>query len=80
MEGARGLDLYTNLITSGIPCTRERLARLQACGLDNVQVSVQDVRADGMVAVVTRRGKNRLGGSALAQVFEAIGDRATVVG
>ncbi len=45
VEGARGLDLYTNLITSGIPCTRERLARLQACGLDNVQVSVQDVRA-----------------------------------
>jgi pyrroloquinoline quinone biosynthesis protein E len=45
VEGARALDLYTNLITSGIPCTRERLARLQACGLDNVQVSVQDVRA-----------------------------------
>ena len=42
VEGARALDLYTNLITSGIPCTRERLARLQACGLDNVQVSVQD--------------------------------------
>ncbi len=45
VEGARALDLYTNLITSGIPCTRERLARLRACGLDNVQVSVQDVRA-----------------------------------
>jgi pyrroloquinoline quinone biosynthesis protein E len=45
VEGARALDLYTNLITSGIPCTRERLARLKACGLDNVQVSVQDVRA-----------------------------------
>ncbi len=47
VEGARGLDLYTNLITSGIPCTRERLARLQALGLDNVQVSIQDVRAPG---------------------------------
>jgi pyrroloquinoline quinone biosynthesis protein E len=45
VEGARALDLYTNLITSGIPCTRERLERLKACGLDNVQVSVQDVRA-----------------------------------
>jgi len=45
VEGARALDLYTNLITSGIPCTRERLTRLRACGLDNVQVSVQDVRA-----------------------------------
>ena len=45
VEGAHGLELYTNLITSGIPCTRERLARLKACGLDNVQVSVQDVEA-----------------------------------
>jgi len=45
VEAARGLDLYTNLITSGIPCTRERLAGLRARGLDNVQVSVQDVRA-----------------------------------
>jgi PqqA peptide cyclase len=45
VEGARGLDLYTNLITSGIPLTRERLAGLKARGLDNVQVSVQDVTA-----------------------------------
>jgi pyrroloquinoline quinone biosynthesis protein E len=45
VEGARALDLYTNLITSGIPCTRERLAGLKARGLDNVQVSIQDVRA-----------------------------------
>ena len=26
VEGARALDLYTNLITSGIPCTRETVA------------------------------------------------------
>jgi len=45
VEGARGLDLYTNLITSGIPLTRERLAELKARGLDNVQVSIQDVAA-----------------------------------
>src|SRR5262245_34228878 len=45
VEGARALELYTNLITSGIPCTRERLAGLKARGLDNVQVSIQDVRA-----------------------------------
>ena len=45
VEGARGLDLYTNLITSGIPLTRERLAELKARGLDNVQVSIQDVTA-----------------------------------
>jgi pyrroloquinoline quinone biosynthesis protein E len=45
VEAARGLDLYTNLITSGIPLTRERLAELKARGLDNVQVSIQDVTA-----------------------------------
>jgi pyrroloquinoline quinone biosynthesis protein E len=45
VEGARGFDLYTNLITSGIPLTRERLAELKARGLDNVQVSIQDVTA-----------------------------------
>jgi pyrroloquinoline quinone biosynthesis protein E len=45
VEGARGLDLYTNLITSGIPLTRERLAGLRALGLDSVQISVQDVAA-----------------------------------
>jgi pyrroloquinoline quinone biosynthesis protein E len=46
VEGARALDLYTNLITSGIPLTRERLAELKRRGLDNVQVSIQDVTAE----------------------------------
>ena len=45
VEGARALDLYTNLITSAIPVTRERLAALKARGLDNVQISIQDVSA-----------------------------------
>ncbi|HEU4368172.1 MAG TPA: pyrroloquinoline quinone biosynthesis protein PqqE [Methylomirabilota bacterium] len=45
VEEARRLDLYTNLITSGVPLTRERLAGLKARGLDNVQVSIQDVTA-----------------------------------
>ena len=45
IEEARALDLYTNLITSGIPLTRERLGRFRALGLDNVQVSLQDVAA-----------------------------------
>src|SRR5207237_7289558 len=47
VEGARALDLYTNLITSGIPLTRDRLARLKAAGLDNVQVSIQEVTGAG---------------------------------
>jgi PqqA peptide cyclase len=46
VEGARALDLYTNLITSGIPLARERLAELKRGGLDNVQISIQDVTAE----------------------------------
>ncbi|HKW38544.1 MAG TPA: pyrroloquinoline quinone biosynthesis protein PqqE [Burkholderiales bacterium] len=46
IAGARKLDLYTNLITSGIPLSRDRLAEFRAAGLDNVQVSVQDISAD----------------------------------
>lgn len=34
--------LYSNLITSGVTLTRERLARMAALGLDHVQVSIQD--------------------------------------
>jgi pyrroloquinoline quinone biosynthesis protein E len=45
IEGARAVDLYTNLITSGIPLSRERLAGFRSLGLDNVQISVQDVAA-----------------------------------
>jgi len=44
VAAARELDLYTNLITSGIPLRRERLERLRGLGLDNVQVSIQDVK------------------------------------
>lgn len=45
IAGARKLDLYTNLITSGIPLSRARLEAFRGLGLDNVQVSVQDVSA-----------------------------------
>jgi len=45
IAGARGLTLYTNLITGGIPLTEERLARFRELGLDNVQLSIQDVQA-----------------------------------
>ncbi len=49
---ARDLGLYTNLITSGVPLARERLARLRACGLDAVQLSLQDV-VDAEAARIT---------------------------
>ena len=40
---ARSLDLYTNLITSGVGVTDEKLAALVEAGLDHVQLSFQDV-------------------------------------
>jgi pyrroloquinoline quinone biosynthesis protein E len=42
-EAAR-LELYVNLITSGLPLTRDRLAELCKAGLNAVQVSLQDAQ------------------------------------
>ena len=39
--------LYTNLITSAIGLDATRLERLKAAGLDHVQLSIQDVDAEG---------------------------------
>ena len=55
IAGARKLDLYTNLITSAIPLSRERLESFRAAGLDNVQISVQDVTADASDRIAGRR-------------------------
>jgi len=38
---ARALGLYTNLVTSGLPLDRARLASLRDAGLDHVQLSIQ---------------------------------------
>lgn len=45
---ARGLGLYTTLVTSGLGLTRKRAEALRAAGLEHVQISVQD--ADPVVA------------------------------
>jgi pyrroloquinoline quinone biosynthesis protein E len=42
---ARAVDLYSNLITSGVTMTEARLAALIEAGLDHVQLSFQDVDA-----------------------------------
>jgi len=44
---AEHLQLYTNLITSGLPLVRSRLADLRDAGLANVQLSIQDATAEG---------------------------------
>ncbi|HXG03156.1 MAG TPA: pyrroloquinoline quinone biosynthesis protein PqqE [Candidatus Binatia bacterium] len=59
VEEARRLDLYTNLITSGVPLTRERLAGLARRGLDNVQVSIQDVAAGPSDRIAGHRAFDR---------------------
>ena len=43
---ARAVDLYSNLITSGVTMTEARLAALVEAGLDHVQLSFQDVEAE----------------------------------
>jgi len=42
---AAKVGLYSNLITSAVTLTRERLERLAARGLDHVQISIQDADA-----------------------------------
>jgi pyrroloquinoline quinone biosynthesis protein E len=45
IAGARAAKLYTNLITSGIGLTQDRLNALAHAGLDHIQLSFQDSAA-----------------------------------
>jgi pyrroloquinoline quinone biosynthesis protein E len=54
VAGAREVGLYTNLITSGIPLTLERLRTLRTRGLDAVQISVQGVHESDAVRIAGR--------------------------
>jgi len=68
---ARALDLYVNLITSGIPLSRERLVALAKAGLDAIQLSVQDVdaaRSDVVAGTVCFDEKMRV--AAMARELE----------
>jgi len=51
VAAARASDLYTTLITSGLPLTRERLAALRERGLDGIQLSIQDTDGDTAVRI-----------------------------
>jgi pyrroloquinoline quinone biosynthesis protein E len=59
VAAARAVDLYTNLITSGVPLQRARLARLRDLGLDAVQVSIQDVRPEESERIAGHRSHAR---------------------
>jgi PqqA peptide cyclase len=53
---ARGLGLYTSLITSAVTLTRERLVELQRCGLDHVQISIQGLTDVDATRIAGRAG------------------------
>ena len=58
---ARGLGLYSTLVTSGLGLTRQRAERLREVGLEHVQISIQDTdtesadRIAGISAVRQKR-------------------------
>lgn len=54
VEEARRCQLYTNLITSGLPLDRARLERLVARGLDAFQLSFQDTDVAGAERIAGR--------------------------
>jgi pyrroloquinoline quinone biosynthesis protein E len=51
---ARGLGLYTSLVTSGVPLEHQRMALLAAAGLEHVQLSFQGATADASIAFAER--------------------------
>lgn len=59
VEGAGKVGLYTNLITSGIPLTSERLSRLRTMGLNSVQVSIQSTRSSSSDRIGGAQSFNR---------------------
>jgi pyrroloquinoline quinone biosynthesis protein E len=54
VSGARELELYVNLITSGVPLERERLLALRDAGLSSVQLSLQDTTGSGCREIAGR--------------------------
>src|SRR5208282_3692876 len=56
IAGARQAGLYTNLITSGLGVSEARLAKLVDAGLDHIQLSFQDSRAEPAQWIAGARG------------------------
>lgn len=56
---AARLGVYTNLVTSGIGLTEQRLAALREAGLDHVQLSIQDSRAESADAIAGIKAHDR---------------------
>lgn len=56
LKAAVDAQLYTNLITSGVTLSRERLDGLAKLGLDHVQLSIQDVDPDNADRISAYKG------------------------
>jgi pyrroloquinoline quinone biosynthesis protein E len=76
IAGARRLDLYTHLVTSGVPLAAPRIAALRAAGLDSVQLSIQDVDPDAAERIAGRRVPG--GKGALARALRDAGLPLTI--
>jgi pyrroloquinoline quinone biosynthesis protein E len=67
-EHARGLGLYSTLVTSGLGLTRPRAERLREVGLEHIQISIQD--SDPAIAeqiAGVRSVKHKLAAAALVR-------------
>ena len=69
VHAGRAANLYTNLITSGIGVSEDRLDRLIGAGLDHLQLSVQDAEEDPANEIAGARAHARKLG--LAEVVRA---------
>lgn len=68
VETAATTGIYTSLITAGTLLTPERAAKLQTCGLDHIQISLQDSHADAADAIAgTRSFEQKLAAARLAK-------------
>ena len=56
---AREVGLYTTLVTSAIPLTRDRLVALRDAGVDHVQISVQDAEREDSDRIAGLRSFDR---------------------
>ena len=69
---ARGLGFYTNLITSGVGLSRERVSALRDAGLDHIQISFQSTDEE-LSELISGSGKAHAQKVAMARAVKEAG-------
>ena len=69
---ARGLGFYTNLITSGVGLSRERVSALKDAGLDHIQISFQSTDEE-LSELISGSGKAHAQKVAMARAVKEAG-------